>query len=203
MKFLIVGLLFVSLCSHGQTLAELEPQQTPYETVQETTNVLLLRLAELGPTYEIDPAVFFKEIDRALAPHIDFQSFVKGVMAKHYRTATANQQKLFEQRFREGLVKTYATALVGFDNEKIVVLLPTVPEQVPERATIQIEIYAKSGAIYTVVYQLGLVEGHWLLRNVVINGINIGLQYRSQFNAYMQKYRRDIDAVIENWAVDA
>jgi len=45
-------------------------------------------------------------------------------------------------------------------------------------------------------------EKRWLLRNVIINGINIGLQFRSQFNAYMQKYRGDIDLVIENWSLD-
>ena len=173
-----------------------------YESVQDSTKILLARLAEVQPIYESDPEHFYSEVQQSLDPYIDFEGFSKRVMAKHYRRATPDQKQSFTGKFRDSLVRTYATALLEFDNQQVVVLEPTKPQKRPDRATIQLEVHAKSGVIYPVHYQLGLTDDRWLLRNVIINGINIGLQFRSQFNAYMQKYKGDINQVIENWAVD-
>ncbi len=70
------------------------------------------------------------------------------------------------------------------------------------RAAVTLDIHGKNGAIYPVEYSLVLKDDVWKLRNVVINGINIGLQFKSQFGFYMQKHRNDIDSVIEAWRVD-
>ena len=177
--------------------------QTAYESVNESTTILLERLVEVQPLYEEDPEKFFTAVQEALSPYIDFEGFAKRVMAKHYRTATEEQRAAFLSRFEDALIRTYATALLEFDNQKVVVVEPTTPQKREDRATILIEVYSGSGTLYPVHYQLGLEEdGRWLLRNVIINGINIGLQFRSQFNAYMQKYKKDIDLVIENWEVE-
>ena len=176
---------------------------TAYESVQESTDLLIARLVEVQPIYESEPAKFFTAVQGALEPYIDFDGFAKRVMAKHYRGASPEQQAAFVKRFKESLVQTYATALVEFDNEKVVVIPPTTPQKADNRATIMIEVHAKSGTIYLVQYQLELnEERRWMLRNLIINGINIGLQFRSQFNAYMQKYKKNVDKVIENWSVD-
>lgn len=175
---------------------------TAYESVRESTVVLLEKLNEVQPLYEENPEAFFSAVQIALDPYIDFEGFSKRVMAKHYRKATPEQKSAFTVKFRDSLVRTYATALLEFDNQKVVVLDPQLPQKTPEKATIELEVYAQSGVIYPIRYQLGLEENSWLLQNVIINGINIGLQFRSQFNAYMQKYKGDIDSVIENWAVD-
>jgi phospholipid transport system substrate-binding protein len=66
-----------------------------------------------------------------------------------------------------------------------------------------LEIHGANNAIYPVEYSLTLEDNRWLLRNVSIEGINIGLQFRSQFASFMSQYRNDIDQVIENWTVDA
>lgn len=177
--------------------------QTAYESVNESTDLLLTRLVEVKPLYEDDPDAFFSAVQDALDPYIDFEGFAKRVMAKHYRSASESQRAAFVERFQDALIRTYATALLEFDNQKVVVVEPTTPQSKEDRATILIEIYAGSGAVYPVHYQLGLEEdGRWMLRNVIINGINIGLQFRSQFNAYMQKYKKDIDLVIQNWEVE-
>ena len=70
------------------------------------------------------------------------------------------------------------------------------------RASIDLLVYGQGGAQYTINYSLGLVDDVWKLRNITIEGINVGLQFRSQFAAYMQKYKNNIDLVIDNWVVD-
>jgi len=175
----------------------------PKASVQAATDTLLAKLVEVKPLYMEDPAVFFAEIDRSLAAFVDFEGFSRSVMAKYYRRATAEEKVLFIQTFRKGLIETYAKALVEFENETIVVLDPSIDPQRPERASIGLEIHGANSKIYLVEYSLILVDNEWLLRNVVIEGINIGLQFRSQFAAYMRTYKNNIGDVIANWSVDA
>ena len=54
--------------------------------------------------------------------------------------------------------------------------------------------------IYPVDYSVVYKDEAWKLRNVVIDGINVGLQFRSQFADSMRRHR-DIDAVIRSWDV--
>jgi phospholipid transport system substrate-binding protein len=42
-------------------------------------------------------------------------------------------------------------------------------------------------------------DGTWKMRNVVINGINIGKLFRDQFAQAMQENQNDLDKVINNW----
>jgi phospholipid transport system substrate-binding protein len=175
---------------------------SPHESVQTATDELIDKLLVTRPLYETDKKMFYKEIDDSLAPFVDFKGFSKGVMAKYYRRANDEQKMRFAISFREALIKTYAKALVEFDNQKIVVKETTSPQKAPNKAKVELEVHGKDGTIYPVEYSLVLIEDQWMLRNIVINGINIGLQFRSQFSNYMQQYKNDIDEVINHWSVD-
>jgi len=91
---------------------------------------------------------------------------------------------------------------VEFDNQRVEFVDSTTAESEPDRASIDLQIYGQDGTIYAVNYNLVLLDSDWKLRNVTIEGINIGLQFRSQFASYMDKFRNDIDEVINNWSVD-
>ncbi|MDG1207071.1 MAG: ABC transporter substrate-binding protein [Pseudomonadales bacterium] len=175
----------------------------PFDAVEQANGVLLSQLNESLVLYETDPAAFYKAVDESLGPFIDFTGFSRGVMAKYYKRATKQQQQDFVAVFRKGLIETYSNALVGFDNQQINVVRPTTPQKKPERPVITIEITGQDGSIYKVDYNLILLDGQWKLRNVVINGINIGLQFRSQFQASMSKNKNNLDEVIAGWSVDS
>ena len=110
---LLVSLMF--------TLPSTAQAQTAYESVVESTDVLLTRLKDVQPIYADDPERFFGEVQNALDPYIDFEGFARGVMAKHYRSASEEQRIAFQEKFRQSLVRTYATALLEFDNQEVIV----------------------------------------------------------------------------------
>ena len=126
--------------------------QDPYEAVKNATDDLLQRLVEAQPLYEKDPEGFFSEVDATLGPFIDFEGFSKGVMAKYFRRASDDQKKRFQVAFRKQLIKTYAIALVEFDNEEVIVLPPGDPSKKPDRAEIRLEIHSGDGTVYPVSY---------------------------------------------------
>ncbi len=184
-------------------VTQLSAAPSPFESVQASTEQLLEKLVEVQPIYKNDKAKFFQEVDSSLAPFIDFKGFARGVMAKYYRRASDQQKARFAEVFRNSLIKTYAKALVEFDNPQVIVKQDNKPQKDPRKARVSLEVYGKDGSVYPVEYSLVLMNEQWKLRNLVIDGINIGLQFRSQFTAYMQQYKNDIDKVIDNWSVDA
>ena len=171
-----------------------------YESVEQSTRQLLARLQEVRPLYESDPERFFTEVQNTLLPYIDLEGFAKGVMAKYYKRATPAQRQAFQDKFRESLIRTYATAIVSFEYKRLVVIPPDRPPKRPHRETIKVEIHALSGNVYPLQYLMVEKEGKWLLRNILVNGINMGLQFRSQFSGYMQQHNQDIDRVISQWS---
>ncbi|EGH48780.1 toluene tolerance, partial [Pseudomonas syringae pv. pisi str. 1704B] len=56
------------------------------------------------------------------------------------------------------------------------------------------------GAVYPVSYTLVKLNDEWKVRNVVINGINIGKLFRDQFADAMQRNGNNLDTTINNWA---
>lgn len=187
------------LCVGIEVKAE---RQAVHEVVEQATNELLAKLKEIQPLYESDKEKFFAEVENSVDPFIDFEGFARGVMAKYYRRASDEHKQRFVQKFKDSLVRTYGDALVGFDGQKIKVLESSGESGREDRASVKLEIHGTDGQVYPVTYTMVYVDGTWKLRNLTVEGINIGLQFRSQFASYMQEHGNDIEKVIENWDVE-
>jgi phospholipid transport system substrate-binding protein len=42
----------------------------------------------------------------------------------------------------------------------------------------------------------------WKLTNVVLNGVNLGTSFQSQFKAAYKKHGNDLDKLIANWLAE-
>lgn len=62
------------------------------------------------------------------------------------------------------------------------------------------QVKGSNGAVYPVSYTLENINGEWKVRNVIINGINIGKLFRDQFADAMQRNGNDLDKTINGWA---
>ena len=205
---LIIACALAQASAHSQHPSSEHPSSqssslehlSAYESVEQSTEQLLARLQAVRPIYESDPERFFTEVQSTLEPYIDLEGFAKGVMAKYYKRATPAQRQAFQNKFRDSLIRTYATAIVNFEYKRLVVIPPDRPPARPHRETIKVEIHTLSGTVYPLQYLMIEKDGKWLLRNILVNGINMGLQFRSQFSGYMQQHNQDIDRVISQWS---
>ena len=196
MRRSIIGYFLISLLSFV-CLAE-EPDMSPEESVRKTTMILLKEAKAKKYLLEKDPVEFHLAVTKVLQPHVDFQGFAKGVMAKYYRLATASQRLAFIDKFKGALAVSYSKALLELDSDSISIKSSESGKRT-DRAVVHVELETNSGKVYPVQYSLISVDSRWLLRNLVINGINLGLQYRSQFNSSFRSNKGDIDRVIEQW----
>ena len=79
-------------------------------------------------------------------------------------------------------------------------MIPASGKPNAERTSVNMEIRDGKGVVYPLSYTMVAMDGTWKLRNVVINGINVGKLFRDQFAQSMQNNRNDLDKVIDSWA---
>lgn len=174
----------------------------PVEMVCQTSNRVLDLIDKAQGYAKEDPERFYGEVESLLSPVVDFESFARSVMASYYRQATPEQRRRFAETFKWGLVRTYALALTDFKDGEVVVVPPDRPPRNPKRQTVKMEIHTDTGEVYPVLYSVTQDdEGKWQIRNLIVNGVNMGLTYRNQFNSAMHdpKYGGDLDKVIDAW----
>jgi phospholipid transport system substrate-binding protein len=170
------------------------------EVVEKTTDEMLELIDDAKVYVDDDPERFYREVEALLSPVVDFPRFARSVMAAYYRDATPEQRKRFADGFKWSLVKTYALALTEFNDGDVVMIPSDRPPRRPDRASVKQEVRS-GGDVYPVVYSMALEDGEWRLRNIIINGINMGLTYRNQFASAVNdpKYGGDMDRVIDGW----
>lgn len=172
---------------------------TPQQLVQRTTDQVLGELTSKRELFKQDPEAFYQALDGILGPVIDFDGFARGVMTVRYsRQASPQQMQAFQVNFKRSLVKFYGSALLEYDNQQIRMLAPVAARE-PGRASVNMEVVGRNGAIYPLTYTLEQKADGWKVRNVIINGINIGKLFRDQFAESMRSNGNDLDKVIATW----
>lgn len=149
-------------------------------------------------SYKATPDTLETELLTILDGSLDFQSFSKGVMGRYYASATPEQRSAFTGEFKATLVELYTSALVAakIDNIDIV---ETVSKK-PGRANVVMEARSQGGDSYLLQYNMRQnAEGKWRIRNIILDGVNIGLTYRNQFKSAMASEGEDLAKVITLW----
>lgn len=139
-------------------------------------------------------------VDDSLDEVADFRYIGASVMGRYFQNASPQQRSRFVDTFRQTLIDTYAKGLVTFDYREIRVLDTQQASRYEDQASVAMEIVAEDGSVYPVSYSLRLDDNEWKVVNVIVNGINLGLTFRNQFDQAMRDNNRDYDAVINGWA---
>jgi phospholipid transport system substrate-binding protein len=170
-----------------------------HEVVQQTTDQLIGDLKANKTTYKQTPQDFYDALNRILGPVVDSEGISRSIMTvKYSRKASPEQLQRFEDNFKRSLMQFYGNALLEYDNQDIRVL-PAKAEGA-DRASVGMEVSDSKGTVYPVSYTMVQVDGQWMLRNVIINGINIGKLFRDQFADSMQRNGNNLDKTIDGWA---
>ncbi|WP_339080020.1 ABC transporter substrate-binding protein [Pseudomonas sp. TMP9] len=177
----------------------LQAAPAAHEVVQQTTSTLLADLKTNKEQYRTDPSAFYDALNSILGPVVDVDGISRGVMTVRYsRQASPEQMQRFQENFKRSLMQFYGNALLEYNNQDIRVL-PVSGQQDAQRTSVNMEIKDGNGTIYPLSYTMVNQEGTWKMRNVVINGINVGKLFRDQFSQSMQNNRNDLDKVIDSW----
>jgi phospholipid transport system substrate-binding protein len=182
--------------------------------VEQTTRQVLDLIKEGKGYYDKEPERFHQQVDAVMSEVVDFDGFARGVMGPY-----ANLQRLpteaekaqrreqiarFSTSFRRGLIETYAKGLLKFNGQRIETLPPRRGDDLAGNSVSVVQnIYGNGDQPYIVQYSMRKNSaGTWKVQNVIIEGINLGQTYRSQFASAADQNRGDIEKVIATWKVE-
>jgi ABC-type transporter MlaC component len=100
------------------------------------------------------------------------------------------------------LFDAYTTGLGGYDGE--ILKIPDEMQLInPKLAVLDCRLSRPSGEDLPVQFTFGLSGGnYWLMENVSIAGVNIGLLLRDQFNSLVQS-TGSVAGAIDSWSFES
>ncbi len=118
-------------------------------------------------------------LKKAISTIFDYSEMAKRSLGKHWNVRTAAEKKQFAELFATLLENSYAGKIESYNNEKIVYIKEIVEE---EYAEIKSKVVTAARDEFTLDYKLFKQNGKWMVYDVVIEGVSLVSNYRSQFN---------------------
>ena len=176
------------------------PERSPDELIRHSVETLTGQIEGRRDHFANNMDELEALVDDSLDEIADFRYIGASVMGRYFANATPQQRSRFVETFRQTLIDTYAKGLVTFDYRDLRVLDTQRAQRHEDQASVDMEVVAEDGTVYPVSYSLRLSGGEWRVVNVIVNGINLGLTFRNQFDQAMRDNARDYDAVIDSWS---
>jgi len=174
---------------------------TPDQTVRETTDHILALIRKNRALYQNDHRKLYAMVDQHVLPHFDFRKMSALVLGSNWREADAAQRERFIGEFRQLLVRTYATALLKYNDEKVVFLPYRAPLSDDRTVSVKTEVRRSGQAPIPIHYEFYLNrDGEWKVYDVSIEGVSMVTSYT---NTYAERVRRDgLDKLIASLSQD-
>ena len=120
-----------------------------------------------------------KALKAAIGQIFDHAEMAKRSMGQNWKDLTPVQQREFVDLFATLLESSYAGKIESYNNEKIVYLKEIVEE---DYAEVKSRIVTARHDEYSLDYRLMREGDRWKVYDVVIEGVSLVSNYRSQFN---------------------
>ena len=171
----ILSLLGLGLLS-SPTLAA---PPTPLEEVRTTVDSVLGLLRDRS----LEPANRRAQMTRLVRGRFDFANMSQRILGPNWRSATPQEQQRFIQLFSDLLEANYVGRIEAYSNETVRYL----GEQIVDgRASIDTSIVT-AGTEIPITYRLLRAGEHWLVYDVVIEGVSFVSNYRSTYGEIVRR----------------
>ncbi len=184
-KWLLLVALLTLGC--GSALAEDSPNAVIESSVKLLAEKLDGRKEELAENRQ----ELYEIIDGILMPRFDRRFAAQVVLAKHWRTASEEQQARFIEAFYRALLRKYSDGILEFDPDMITVL-PFRGDDTKKRTRVRSTVALDDGSTVSVDYELVKRKAGWLVFNVVIEGVS-----------YVRNFRAELDSEIRASSLEA
>lgn len=197
-KIRILLFAFISLAAANLPASELSPQ----EVIDVTATNLQTELGGKQDYYAKNLPELYDLVDRVLVPSFDVEYSGKQVLGrKHWTAASEEQRTRFIDAFYVFLVKTYAKAILEFDQDRMKVMPEPSFSKDGKKALVSTQLQLENGDEVLVAYALREKPEGWKIYDVRVDGVSYVQNYRSQFDAEISSL--GIDAVIERLESEA
>ena len=183
--------LFGALAMLFLAVAPAAQATSPNVVIEEAVTLLASELDGRKDALAEDRDTLYSIIDEILLPRFDRQLAAQLVLAKHWRTASPEQQKRFIDAFYNNLLHRYADGVLEFDEDKIEVLTYR-GDDTKRRTQVKTIVQLADGTKVPVNYDLVRRGEDWKMFNVTIEGVS-----------YIRNFRAEVDSEIRSSSLNA
>ena len=177
--------------------------EDPYIFIDENAQKMVRVLIQDSSLFETDRVLYENKIKEIFEPMIDFRRVAASVMGKkYYLLATKEERAEFVLIFRDSLLDTYAETLAQWGDSTITTEFPKNNEELSKNVEVR-QILDTGTSKYPISYKLRKSKDGWKIVNIIINGVNLGLTFRNQFQALAVSHNENISDALRNWVSDA
>lgn len=186
-------LIGIVLCLLSQQVV-IAAESNPQALIRQTADQVLEQIQSNSELYEQDPAKLYALVNEIVLPHLDFDSMVDMALGRYKNKVNADQRQLIINEFRVLLVRTYAKALLEYNDEKII-YLPMEGSVDEGKVIIKTEIEQAGGFPIPLNYSLRASEQGWKIYDISVDDISLVSNYRSSFARQIK--RNGVDGLIK------
>ena len=194
----ILVLFFVLLLT-----VSIQSEENPYIFIDTNAQKMVEVLTADADLFETNREEYENKIKIIFEPMIDFRRVSASVMGKkYYLIATPEQRSNFVNIFKDSLLDTYAETLAQWGDSTITTEFPKNKKELSKNAEVK-QTLDTGTSKYPISYKLRKSKDGWKIVNIIINGVNLGLTFRNQFQALAVSHNENISDTLRNWVSDA
>ena len=179
-------------------------EENPYIFIDNNAQKMVQVLTLEATLFETDRSLYEQKIKDIFEPMIDFRRVAASVMGKkYYLLASQGERSEFVLIFKDSLLDTYAETLAQWGDSTITTKFPDNKSNIYEKNVEVKQVLNTGSSKYPISYKLRRNEEGWKIVNIIINGVNLGLTFRNQFQALAVTHDENIDLTLQNWVSDA
>ena len=168
----------------------------PLELVHKTADDVLAVLKS-DDSIRQDKEKIYQLAEEKILPNFDLDRISMLVLGKAWRKINEDQQQQFKSEFKTMLLRTYAVALGKYKDQQID-FKPMRMEPTDKQATVKTQIIQDGAQPISVDYTLAKKDDQWKVFDIVIEGVSLVTNYRSQFASEIKN--NGIDSLISKLA---
>ena len=133
-------------------------------------------------------------IEVKVLPHFNFQAMTASAVGRNWNKANAEQKARLVDEFKTLLVRTYASALASYSNQKFD-FRPLRAKPTDTDVTINVRVLQSGTQPVTIDYDMEKRPGGWKVWDVRVSGISLVANYRTEFDNQVRE--AGIDGLIK------
>ena len=171
-------------------------EEGPLELVQKTADDVL-SVIKSDQSIQEDKEKIYKLAEEKILPNFDLDRISMLVLGKTWRKINEDQQQKFKTEFKTMLLRTYAVALGKYKDQEID-FKPLRMEPEDNKVSVKSQIIQDGTQPISVDYSLAKKDNVWKVFDIVIEGVSLVTNYRSQFASEIKN--NGIDSLITKLA---
>lgn len=157
---------------------------TPQQIIEAQVNKVLDVLREPASEGESGKKAKEEKIWSIFDSIFDYTELSKRTLSRNWKKLNGDQQKEFEELFRKLLGNVYMDRILAYKDEKVAFERETMLSEV--KAEVQSKILTSTKEI-PMNYRMIANNDQWKVYDVIIEGVSMIKNYRSQFNNILSK----------------